>query len=149
MSARDDLERLVRSLPDDAVTDAVNFLQMMQSGPVPDLEELGRDEAFADAQRWFQETRAREGLEGPGGGIASLTSQAPGQWSGRQSFGYQQDGWQVYESSIIHEAWRFTLIERMRVDRAARTLRLVLEIAGGDGSSGRLEHVFAVNESAR
>ena len=147
MPTREELRHLIDSLPDEAIPAAHMALAHFQTWPPPIPPEV---EARAEAmERRIQERTERLRAEHPhSGGVGSGSigfSTEPGSHvRGRHSFSYNDGEDDVHESNIVHDGSEFTLIERIRLDHAGRTVSFILELTGPDGSTARHEHRYGL-----
>src|SRR4051812_26034304 len=145
MPTRDELQQLVASLPDDALPAAHMALTHMQVWPPPELARLEKEsEKFEQRMKDRVEQLRQDHAHSAGVGGGSFMGRGGDEWRGRHSSGYEQGGESVHESNIVHGDCEFTLIERIRRDRAGRTVSFIIELTGPDGTTSRHEHRYDV-----
>jgi hypothetical protein len=143
MPTRDDLLRLVATLPEEALPAAEMALTQMQTWPPPELVELEEQaRSFEERMNERFETMRQEHPFGGGGGGGSFSLGPSRRARGRHSFGYEQDGEAVYASDIVHDDCTFTLVERIRHDETTDTVTFTLELTGPDGVKKAYEHRY-------
>jgi hypothetical protein len=145
MPTREELHRLIDSLPDDAIPAAHMALTDFQTWPPPIPPELQqRTDAMERRLRERAEMLREEHPYSSGGGNGLMTfSTAPGiHIRARDSFSYTDGGEDVQESKIIHDGSEFTLIERIRRDTTAHIISFTIELTGPDGTTARHEHHY-------
>jgi hypothetical protein len=128
MPTREELHRLIDSLPDEAIPAAHMALTQLQTWLPPIPPELeSRMEAF-----------------GGGGGSVTFSAEPGSHMRSRESFTFTDGEDDVQESTIVHDGVEFTLIERIRRDAVTGEMSFVIELAGPDGTTARHEHRYAL-----
>jgi uncharacterized protein YkuJ len=147
MATRDELHRLVSSLPEEALLAAHAALTHFQTWPPPELAEVEKGAEEMERRMRDRIERMRESGGGGGVGSFSLGTGASSVDRGRRqrarySSGFERDGEVVHESVITHDAHEFTLLERISGDQHQVTF--TLELTGPDGTTARHEHRYTV-----
>ena len=145
MPTREELRRLIESLPDEAIPAAHMALTQLQTWPPPIPPELeSRMEAMERRTRKRAEMLRSEHPHsfGGGGGTATFSTDPGSHVRSRESFTYSDGNDDVQESMIVHDGAEFTLIERIRHDATAGEVSFVIELTGPDGTAARHEHRY-------
>jgi hypothetical protein len=151
--ARDELLRLVTSLPEESLPAAHAMLTELQTWPPPIPDEIRtRADAWAEMLELRADDLQQRAHRAPGGGMAfghasgidSFSTAPHSGWESRNSFSYDEDGASVYETTITKWGCEFTLIERMRRDSENRQTLFTLELTGPGQPRARHEHRFAI-----
>ena len=148
MATRDELLRLVSTLPDEALPVVHDMLTRMQTWPPPVPAAV--DSAAVDFERRMEERMESLRRDHPfagGGGFGSLTyedgpSGGVRRRRGRQSVGYEEHGQSVHVSDIAYDDCDFRLTERIRREAVSDTVSFTLELTGPDGTTTRHEHRY-------
>jgi hypothetical protein len=144
MPTREQLQRLVLTLPEEALAPAHAALTELQTWPPPIPAELERVQQ--QAQAWMEEMRGQAaggGGIGAGGGGGFWGMSSPGKVRGRHSFESGDSDESVTVSHIVHDGCEFTLVERIRLVDSGRA-QFVIELTGPDGTTARHEHHYPV-----
>jgi hypothetical protein len=147
MPTREDLQKLVSTLPEDALDAAHAHLSRLQAGlpKVPDRaaasEHLQQMQA-RHRQRLEEIANRHPGQCGVSIGGGGFSSDARGRRRGRHGFSYEDGPDSVHETNIVHDDFAFTVIERIQRDAAARQVQFVIEITGPDGTTAHHVHRY-------
>jgi hypothetical protein len=140
---RDDLHRLVDTLPEGALENTKRVLEHFQVWPPqesPDVERIRRE------QLERMRRRMRPGIAGSGGGTSSYKAGAGGIIEdGTFSSNRMEDNSSVTEMVRIYRGHELTITHRLRLDDKGKTLIYVHEVAGPKGRSERQEISFDVS----
>jgi hypothetical protein len=151
VATREELHKLIDSLPDGAVPVAGLRLEMLQTWPEqPSPEKLREQIRRLMAERW----KERKGNVPPTymlGGIGSFGiahgSKLPFTIPGGNTFGYKDGDTYVLDTRLYHEGHLMNTTEKMRLDRQTNQLLYTFEVTGPDGKTER--HEFAFDVSSR
>jgi hypothetical protein len=138
---REELHRLVDTLPQAALEPAEKTLQHFQvwpHRPPPKIEEMRQ----AHRERFLRSMRP--GTSGTGGGGSYTDVRGGRVQSGRFSFSHWEQKTNVIETHHFHESHEITVTERPRMDDDGRTLVYANEILGPNGKTHRQEIAFEI-----
>jgi hypothetical protein len=117
MPSREELYKLVDSLPEGAIEAAnrtLSHLQVWPPAPPPDVQEMRqRMRQRLEERRLGAIERQRPGTIGGFGGSSNYD---PDRGSASSSFSHWDDDTFVTETLRRHKSYEFTVIERVRVD---------------------------------
>ena len=146
MPTRQELHEIVDTLPEEMLERGLAALRYLKDGP-PKAMVQGRDATFARMQERFKAMQERfkdRPFAAVGGGGGHLRPDGKG--SSNYSFGYvDEDGTPVRETSTIRDGHEVTITERLRIDEPMRTLRVILDVRGPDGTTGQFDHTFKLS----
>jgi len=151
MPTRDELMRLVASLPDEALPAAHMALTQFQTWPpaVPaEVEDAARDMEHRIEQR-VERMRKRGSGGGGGTGFGSFgidvggAAPGPRRLRARHSTGYEQGAESVHESDILYDDDEFLLVDRIGRDPSDDSVTFTIELTGPDGTTRRHEHRYS------
>jgi hypothetical protein len=148
MATREELHKLIDSLPDGAVSQASLRLELLQNWPErPSPEKLQEQIRKLMAERW----KERKGSALPNYALASVGAfgladghKLPATLPGGNTFGYKDGDTYVLDSRLYHEGHLLKTTERLRVDRENSRLLYTFEVTGPDGKFERYESSFDV-----
>ena len=138
--SRDDLHRLVDTLPELAIPHADQMLKHLQDWPPkpptsPQLEKIRRQ------QQERLEQRQGKGAGGVSGGFY-LTREGGRVQNARSSVPYHEDGASVLETHLFHQGNEVIITERVRLADNGKTLNFKTEVTGPDGKRFDQDLVF-------
>jgi hypothetical protein len=137
---REELHRLVESLPEGALENARKILDRFQTWPPqppPQVEQMRQRQA--EIMRRIQ----RLGFTGGVGGGGSYNSRQSGAVRfGHHSFGYHEDGAMVRETHHFYEGIEITALERMRLGEDRRTMFYASTVTGPGNQEFKQELKF-------
>ena len=139
---REELHRLVDTLPEAALEPAEKALQHFQvwpRQPPPEVERMNREHE----ERMRRSMRPGTISGGGGGGSYSMGSGGQIQ-NGRFSFTRWEDKTAVVEMHNFHDGHEIMVTERLRMDDDGKRLIYSTEIVGPDGKAHRQEITFEV-----
>jgi hypothetical protein len=148
MATREELHKLIDSLPDGAVSQAGLGLELLQNWPErPSPEKLQEQIRRVMAERW----KERKGSALPNYALASIGafgfaygSKLPATLPGGNTFGYKDGDTYVLDTKLYHEGHLLKTTERLRLDRETNQLLYTFEVTGPDGQVERHEFSFSV-----
>jgi hypothetical protein len=139
---RDELHRLVDTLPEGALEHAKRVLEHLQVWPPqqpPEVERIQQE----NLERMRRSMRP--GTAGTCGGGGSYTVGSGGKIeNGAFSFSRTEDKTAVVETHRFHGGHEITIIERLRLAQDGKTLIYFHEITGPQGTTDRKEIRFDV-----
>jgi hypothetical protein len=139
---REELHRLVDTLPEAALEPAEKALQHFQvwpRQPPPEVERMQREHH----ERMLQSMRP--GTISVGGGGGSYSAGSGGRiGNGRFSFTRWEDKTAVVETHHFHYGHEITITERLRMDDDGKKLIYATEIVGPKGKTQSQEITFEV-----
>jgi hypothetical protein len=143
--SRDELYRLIDTLPEAALEHAKGMLDHLQTWPPqppPEIDRIRRQQQ----ERMHQVARPGFAMSGGSGGSYML---GPGGHvrNGHHSFGYQENGAAVHETHHFHEGLEITITERMRLGENGKTLIYDNAIVGPDGERHTQDITFSLGSS--
>ena len=139
---REELHRLVDTLPEAALEPAEKALQHFQlwpRQPPPDVERMQREHQ----ERMRRSMQPGTSSTGGGGGSYSVGSGGRIQ-NGRFGFTRWEEKTAVVETHNFHEGHEITVTERMRMDDDGKKLIYATEIVGPNGKTYQQEITFEV-----
>ena len=140
--SREELHRLVDTLPEAALEPAEKALQHFQIWPRQPPPEVERMQQEHQERMWRS---MRPGTTGGAGGGGSYSTGSGGRvQSGHFSFSRWEDKTSVIETHHFHEGHEITVIERLRMDDDGRMLVYANEIVGPKGKTQGHEITFEV-----
>lgn len=142
MSFRDELHRLVDTLPEGALEAGKKGLEYFQTWPP---QQPPRVEEMREQQLERMLTSIRLGTSGTGCGGGSYTvGQGGNIESGSFGFTRWDDKTAVNETHRFHSGHEITITERLRMSEDAKALVYAHEVVGRDGTTERHEITFDV-----
>jgi hypothetical protein len=139
---REELHRLVDTLPEAALEPAENTLQHFQIFPRQPPPEVAR---MRQEHQERMRRSMRPGASGTGGGGGSYSTGSGDRiQDGRFSFSHSEDGTPVVETHHFHQGHEITITERFRMDEGGKALFYSSEIVGPKGKTQRQEISFEV-----
>jgi hypothetical protein len=143
--SREELYRLIDTLPEAALKHAQGILDHLQTWPPQPPPEIDR------IRRQMQERMhqvARPGFAMAGGSSGSYMLGAGGHVrNGHHSFGYPENGAEVRETHHFHEGLEITITERMRLGENGKTLIYGNAIVGPDGERHTQDITFSLGSN--
>ena len=143
--SRDELYRLIDTLPEAALEHAKGMLDRLQTWPPqppPEIDRIRRQQQ----ERMHQV--ARPGFAMASGSGGSYTLGAGGHVrNGHHSFGYPENGAAVRETHHFYEGLEITITERMRLGENGKTLIYDNAIVGPDGERHTQDITFSLGRS--
>jgi hypothetical protein len=148
MATREELHKLIDSLPEGAMSQVALSLEMLQNWPERPAPELLREQARKlMAERWKERggnALLNYSLANIGAFGLAHGDKMPATLPGGNTFGYRDGDSYVLDTKLYHEGHLVKTTERLRVDRATSQLLYTVEVTGPDGQFERNEFSFTV-----
>ena len=138
MAVREELHRLVDTLPEAALDNARQMLERMQVWPPPSPP--GWEQMLAARRRHMERADAalRPGTSGGRGAIGGLSLKG----DGHQSSTHWEDQTAVTQTWRYHKGHELNIVEKLRLDQDGKALVYIHEITGPKDVSHRHEMTF-------
>jgi hypothetical protein len=148
MTSRDDLHRLVDSLPEGAFPSIRFGLELLQSWP-----EHPSTQQVMTKMREFMKERGKErslfaGTVPAMAGLGLFGLAQGNKIPGGNTFSYTDGDTYVLDTKLNHRGHQIKTTERLRLDREDRKFHYAIEVTGPDGQFARHEFAFAVDPTA-
>jgi hypothetical protein len=142
---REELHRLVDTLPEFALKHATNMLRHFQVWPPQPPQETQDLQREHRERIWQGPDRGVGGGGGIGGGRYS-TDQSGKLLNGTHSFRYRENGESIIETHWFHRGNKTVVVERMRAAADGKTLRFKSEVMGPDGKRFEQDLTFEMKK---
>lgn len=147
MTSRDELHRLIDTLPEGAFPSIRFALELRQNWP----EYPSPQQVITKMREFMRERGNARSLAGtiPATAGLGLFGLAQGnKIPGGNTFSYTDGDTYVLDTKLNHKSHQIKTTERLRLDREDRKFHYAIEVTGPDGQFARHEFAFAVDPAA-